>query len=83
MIKRTMIPALLGLALASHAVLAQDMVSPAKPGPERTTYQPLSDEQVRQEITAQHVLIRPARGEMRLFVPRALLSCRVSLHARL
>ena len=31
----------------------------------------LSDEQVRQEITAQHVLIRPARGEMRLFVPTA------------
>ena len=25
---------------------------------------------VRQEITAQHVLIRPARGEMQLFVPR-------------
>ena len=52
MIKRTMIPALLGLALASHAVLAQDMVSPAKPGPERTTYQPLSDEQVRAEQNA-------------------------------
>ena len=52
MIKRTMIPALLGLALASHAVLAQDMVSPAKPGPERTTYQPLSDEQVRTEQNA-------------------------------
>jgi hypothetical protein len=34
----------------------------------------LSDEQVRQEITAQHVLIRPALGEMRLFVPRALIS---------
>jgi hypothetical protein len=34
----------------------------------------LSDEQVRQEITAQHVLIRPARGEMRLFVPGHLAS---------
>jgi len=34
----------------------------------------LSDDEVRQEITAQHVLIRPARGEMRLFVPRSLLS---------
>ena len=33
----------------------------------------LSDEQVRQEITAQHVLIRPARGEMKLFVPRWLV----------
>jgi hypothetical protein len=32
----------------------------------------LSDEQVRQEITAQHVIVRPALGEMRLFVPRAL-----------
>ena len=32
----------------------------------------LQDEQVRQEITAQHVLIRPARGELRLFVPRWL-----------
>ena len=32
----------------------------------------LTDEQVRQEITAQHVLIRPARGEMKLFVPRHL-----------
>jgi hypothetical protein len=34
----------------------------------------LQDDQVRQEITAQHVLIRPARGEMRLFVPGWLLS---------
>ena len=33
----------------------------------------LSDPEVRQEITAQHVLIRPARGELRLFVPRALV----------
>jgi hypothetical protein len=33
----------------------------------------LTDEQVRQEITAQHVLIRPARGEMKLFVPRWLV----------
>jgi hypothetical protein len=33
----------------------------------------LTDEQVRQEITAQHVIIRPALGEMRLFVPRWLL----------
>jgi hypothetical protein len=32
----------------------------------------LTDEEVRQEITAQHVLIRPAGGEMRLFVPRWL-----------
>ena len=44
MIKRTMIPALLGLALSSHAVLAQDMRSPAIPGPERTMQQPLSPE---------------------------------------
>jgi hypothetical protein len=34
----------------------------------------LSDDEVRQEITAQHVLIRPARGEMKLFVPRALVN---------
>jgi hypothetical protein len=33
----------------------------------------LTDEEVRQEITAQHVLIRPARGEMKLFVPRWLV----------
>jgi hypothetical protein len=33
----------------------------------------LTDAEVRQEITAQHVLIRPARGEMRLFVPRWLV----------
>ena len=33
----------------------------------------LSDPGVRQEITAQHVLIRPARGELRLFVPGALV----------
>src|SRR5262245_11009738 len=33
----------------------------------------LSDDEVRQEITAQHVLIRPARGAIRLFVPRALV----------
>src|SRR5262245_56433863 len=33
----------------------------------------LTDEHVRQEITAQHVLIWPAAGEMRLFVPRWLL----------
>ncbi|HKB05717.1 MAG TPA: C45 family autoproteolytic acyltransferase/hydrolase [Gemmataceae bacterium] len=33
----------------------------------------LQDEQVRQEITAQHVLIRSARGEMKLFVPRWLV----------
>jgi hypothetical protein len=34
----------------------------------------LSDDEVRQEITAQHVLIRPAAGEMKLFVPRFLLA---------
>jgi hypothetical protein len=33
----------------------------------------LSDEQVKQEITAQHVLIRPRLGEMRVFVPRVLV----------
>lgn len=49
MIKRTMIPALLGLALASHAVLAQDMRSPAIPGPERTTLQPPTAEELRAE----------------------------------
>lgn len=49
MIKRTMIPALLGLALSSHAVLAQDMRSPAIPGPERTVQQPLSAEEKQAE----------------------------------
>jgi hypothetical protein len=44
-----------------------------RPGDEELLYW-LSDEQVRQEITAQHVLIRPALGEMRLFVPRSLVS---------
>jgi hypothetical protein len=34
----------------------------------------LTDDEVRQEITAQHVLIRPTRGEMRLFVPRWLVA---------
>ncbi|MCI0640701.1 MAG: C45 family autoproteolytic acyltransferase/hydrolase [Gemmataceae bacterium] len=34
----------------------------------------LSDPEVIQEITAQHVLIRPRRKEMRLFVPRRLLT---------
>jgi isopenicillin-N N-acyltransferase like protein len=34
----------------------------------------LSDDDVRQEITAQHVLIRPAIGEMKMFVPRYLLN---------
>ena len=35
MIKRTMIAALLGLAVTSHAVLAQDVRTPA-PGPDRS-----------------------------------------------
>ena len=48
MIKRTMIPALLGLALASNAVLAQDMRSPAIPAPDRKV-QPLPEEQVQAE----------------------------------
>jgi hypothetical protein len=46
MIKRTMIPALLGLVLSSHTVLAQDMRSPAIPGPERTVLQPPSAEEM-------------------------------------
>ncbi len=33
----------------------------------------LTDPAVRQEITAQHVIIRPAAKEMRLFVPRELV----------
>ena len=33
----------------------------------------LTDEQAKQDITAQHVLIRPAQGEMRLFVPSNLM----------
>lgn len=43
MIKRTLVSALL-LALASHAAIAQDMRSPAIPGPERTSLQPPSPE---------------------------------------
>jgi hypothetical protein len=50
MIKRTMIAALLGLALGSHAVLAQDLRSPAIPGPDRNVQsQPTSDEQKQAE----------------------------------
>jgi hypothetical protein len=49
MIKRTMIAALLGLAVTSHAVLAQDMRSPANPG--RTVQQPLTDEQKQADQT--------------------------------
>ena len=41
MIKRTMIATLLGLAVGSHAVLAQDMTSPAIPGPDRNVQQQL------------------------------------------
>jgi len=33
----------------------------------------LADKEVRQEITAQHVIMRPALNEMRLFVPAALV----------
>jgi len=47
MIKRTMIAALLGLAVTSHAVLAQDMISPAHPDPSRTVQ--LTDEQKQAE----------------------------------
>ena len=46
MTKRIMIPALIGLALASNAVVAQDMSSPAIPGPERTMLQPLTAEEM-------------------------------------
>ena len=45
MIKRTMIAALLGLAVTSHAVLAQDMRSPANPGRDRAVQQSASDAQ--------------------------------------
>jgi hypothetical protein len=45
MTKRIMITALIGLALASNAVVAQDMNSPAIPGPERTMLQPLTAEE--------------------------------------
>ena len=51
MIKRAMMPALLGLALASHSVLAQDMTSPAIPGPDRNVQQPPSGEQKQSEQT--------------------------------
>lgn len=36
----------------------------------------LSDQEVAQEITAQHVIIRPAAATLRLFVPRRLLQLR-------
>lgn len=45
MVKRSLVSALL-LALASHAAIAQDMRSPAIPGPERTSLQPPSPEDV-------------------------------------
>jgi hypothetical protein len=44
MIKRTMMATFLGLAVASHAVLAQDLRSPAIPAPDRNVQQqPTSD----------------------------------------
>ena len=50
MIKRTMLAALLGLALGSHAVLAQDMRNPAIPGTDRNVQQqPQTDEQKQAE----------------------------------
>ena len=50
MIKRTMIAALLGLAVTSNAVLAQDMRSPAIPGPDRNVQsQPLTEQQKQAE----------------------------------
>ena len=49
MIKRNMMAALLGLAVASHAVLAQDLRSPARPAPDRNVQQPMSDEQKQSE----------------------------------
>ena len=46
MLKRTLTAIVLGLAVASHAVLAQDMKSPAHPDPMRAVpQQPLTDEQ--------------------------------------
>jgi hypothetical protein len=46
MLKRTMTAIVLGLAIASHAVLAQDMTSPARPDARQAVPQrPLTDEQ--------------------------------------
>ena len=46
MLKRTTTAIVLGLAVASHAALAQDMTSPAHPDPKRTvSQQPLTYEQ--------------------------------------
>jgi hypothetical protein len=50
MIKRTMLVALLGLAVGSHAVLAQDMRNPAIPGTDRNVQQqPQTDGQKQAE----------------------------------
>ena len=48
MVKRTLVSALL-LALACHAAIAQDMRSPAIPGPERTSLQPPSPEEMQSQ----------------------------------
>jgi hypothetical protein len=48
MFKRSLVSALL-LALASHAAIAQDMTSPAIPGPERTSLQPPSPEEMQSQ----------------------------------
>lgn len=48
MVKRSLVSALL-LALASHAAIAQDMRSPAIPGPERTSLQPPSPEETQSQ----------------------------------
>ena len=51
MLKRTLTAALLGLAVASHAVLAQDMTSPARPAASRNAVpeQQKSDQQKQAE----------------------------------
>ena len=50
MLKRTMTAIVLGLAVASNAVLAQDMTSPAHPDPKRAaSQQPQTYEQMQLE----------------------------------
>jgi hypothetical protein len=49
MLKRTLIATLLGLAVGSNAVLAQDVRSPANPGPDRSVQQQSTSDAQRQE----------------------------------
>gem|GEM_PF-2236090 len=47
--------------------------APVQVGDDRLLYT-LTDERIRQEVPAQHVIMRPAQNSIRLLVPRRLMS---------